>query len=70
LTPDSSRFWDISKYEVGRPQASLDKQYLRDWLTQNGLKGKQDVTMPPEVVQRTKEGYVEAYEKLTGKSWA
>jgi phosphoribosylaminoimidazole-succinocarboxamide synthase len=69
LTPDSSRFWDAAKYEVGRSQDSLDKQYLRDWLVQGGLKGKEGVVMPPEVVERTRAGYVEAYERLTGVKW-
>jgi phosphoribosylaminoimidazole-succinocarboxamide synthase len=69
LTPDSSRFWDKSTYEVGRSQGSLDKQYLRDWLTSSGLKGKDGVAMTPEVVEQTGKGYAEAYERLTGKKW-
>jgi hypothetical protein len=69
LTPDSSRFWDSKNYEPGRPQGSLDKQYLRDWLTQNGLKGKDGISMPPDVVVKTREGYIEAYERLTGTKW-
>lgn len=69
LTPDSSRFWAESKYEVGRSQESLDKQYLRDWLTSNGLQGKNGVAMTEEVVEQTRKGYVEAYERLTGKKW-
>ncbi|KAF1814847.1 Phosphoribosylaminoimidazole-succinocarboxamide synthase [Eremomyces bilateralis CBS 781.70] len=66
LTPDSSRFWDATKYTVGRPQESLDKQFLRDWLIANGLKGKEGVTMPAEVAERTYQGYMEAYTRLTG----
>jgi len=69
LTPDSSRFWDREKYEVGRGQESLDKQFLRDWLTKEGLKGKDGVSMTSEVVQRTREGYVKAFEMLTGRKW-
>ncbi|KAH7342265.1 phosphoribosylaminoimidazole-succinocarboxamide synthase-like protein [Rhexocercosporidium sp. MPI-PUGE-AT-0058] len=69
LTPDSSRFWPADKYEVGREQDSYDKQYLRDWLTSEGLKGKQGVAMPEEVVAKTAEKYREAFEKLTGKKW-
>ena len=69
LTPDSSRFWDRKKYEVGRGQESLDKQFLRDWLTKEGLKGKDGISMTDEVMQRTKEGYVKAFEMLTGKKW-
>lgn len=68
LTPDSSRFWSKEKYELGKGQDSFDKQYLRDWLTKNGLKGKQDVEMPEEVVQETSKKYQEAFQILTGKS--
>lgn len=70
LTPDSSRFWSAAKYEPGRGQESLDKQYLRDWLTSNGLKGKDGVSMPEDVVTRTRQGYVEAYERITGTQWS
>jgi phosphoribosylaminoimidazole-succinocarboxamide synthase len=70
LTPDSSRFWSADKYEPGRGQKSLDKQYLRDWLTSNGLKGKDGVAMPEAVVTQTRAGYVEAYERLTDTKWS
>ncbi|KAK8151748.1 phosphoribosylaminoimidazole-succinocarboxamide synthase [Phyllosticta citrichinensis] len=69
LTPDSSRFWPADAYAVGKTQDSFDKQFLRDWLTREGLKGKEGVAMPPEIVQRTHEKYVEAYERLTGSKW-
>ena len=69
LTPDSSRFWPKDKYEVGRDQESYDKQFLRNWLTESGLKGKQSVKMPEDVVTGTAEKYKEAFEKLTGKNW-
>lgn len=69
LTPDSSRFWPKDKYVVGKEQESYDKQYLRDWLTSNGLKGKQGVKMPEDVVQKTGHKYREAFEMLTGGSW-
>lgn len=69
LTPDSSRFWPKDEYAVGKGQNSFDKQYLRDWLTKEGLKGKEGVSMPQEVVEGTKRKYAEAYEKLTGKRW-
>ncbi|RDW78419.1 hypothetical protein BP5796_06271 [Coleophoma crateriformis] len=68
LTPDSSRFWSKADYQVGRQQDSFDKQVLRDWLTSNGLKGKPDVQLPPEVVEKTKARYMEAYEKLTDRT--
>ncbi|KAL1959614.1 hypothetical protein VTO42DRAFT_1649 [Malbranchea cinnamomea] len=70
LTPDSSRFWEKDKYEVGRPQESFDKQYLRNWLVGQGLKGKEGVRMPDEVVTKTAEKYQEAYEKITGEKYS
>ena len=69
LTPDSSRFWPASKYEVGKEQESYDKQFLRDWLTRSGLKGKQGVKMPEDVVKETASKYREAFELLTGGKW-
>ena len=69
LTPDSSRFWPANAYKVGQSQDSFDKQYLRDWLTREGLKGKEGVVMPDEVVSKTSEKYQEAFEQLTGKKW-
>ncbi|MCP3425481.1 phosphoribosylaminoimidazolesuccinocarboxamide synthase [Rothia sp. AR01] len=69
LTPDSSRFWDGRAWEPGRAQASFDKQYVRDWLTSDAS-GWDRAGAPPElpgdVVERTRERYVEAYERLTG----
>ena len=69
LTPDSSRFWPKEKYVVGKGQESFDKQYLRNWLTENGLKGKEGVEMPEEVVKNTAEKYRDAFELLTGKKF-
>lgn len=68
LTPDSSRFWSAKTYELGRSQESFDKQYLRDWLTSNGLKGKEDVEMTEEVIQNTASKYTEAFQILTGQT--
>ena len=68
LTPDSSRFWPKDTYLVGKSQASFDKQFLRDWLTSSELKGKEDVSMPQDVVERTGEKYREAYRILTGRT--
>ncbi|OAP55825.1 phosphoribosylaminoimidazolesuccinocarboxamide synthase [Fonsecaea erecta] len=68
LTPDSSRFWSKSAYTLGQSQESFDKQPLRDWLTDNGLKNKQDVEMPEDVVEATHARYLEAFKILTGKS--
>ncbi|KKZ64530.1 phosphoribosylaminoimidazole-succinocarboxamide synthase [[Emmonsia] crescens] len=69
LTPDSSRFWSAANYEAGKSQESFDKQFLRDWLVQSGLKGKDGVKIDEEVVRRTGEKYREAYEKITGDTY-
>ena len=69
LTPDSSRFWSVENYEVGKPQESLDKQFVRDWLIKAGLKGKEGVELPEEVVRMTGERYRNAYRMLVGKEW-
>jgi len=67
LTPDSSRFWDVEKYEVGRSQASLDKQPVRDWLSASGWNKKPPApTLPPEVIEQTSRRYRDVYRKLTG----
>jgi phosphoribosylaminoimidazole-succinocarboxamide synthase len=66
LTPDSSRFWRADDYAVGRGQKSLDKQFLRDWLTKEGLKGKEGVGLPAEVLAGTRKCYEEAFAMLTG----
>ncbi|KAL3454037.1 hypothetical protein BJX65DRAFT_83678 [Aspergillus insuetus] len=66
LTPDSSRFWPKDSYEIGRGQQSFDKQFLRDWLVREGLKGKEGVRMTEEIAQKTSEKYREAWERITG----
>ncbi|KAI1359412.1 hypothetical protein F5Y08DRAFT_80078 [Xylaria arbuscula] len=68
LTPDSSRFWPAADYAPGRDQKSFDKQYLRDWLTGEGLKGKEGVSMTEDVQARTSAKYLEAFQRLTGES--
>ncbi|KAI1818649.1 SAICAR synthase-like protein [Poronia punctata] len=68
LTPDSSRFWPAAEYEPGRDQKSFDKQYLRDWLTSHGLKGKEGVSMTEDVATHTGAKYLEAFQLLTGES--
>lgn len=75
LTPDSSRFWDASTYQPGKSQPSYDKQYVRDWLTsaESGWDKSSDTpppALPAEVVERTRARYIEAYEKLTGRTFA
>jgi phosphoribosylaminoimidazole-succinocarboxamide synthase len=69
LTPDSSRLWPVSDYEVGRSQASFDKQYVRDYL--EGLSWNKQPpapALPAEVAQATTERYLEAYELIVGES--
>lgn len=67
LTPDSSRFWDASQYEVGHSQPSFDKQPVRDWLLDSGWDKEPPAPMlPPEVIERTSKRYREVYSKLTG----
>ncbi|MCZ2827784.1 phosphoribosylaminoimidazolesuccinocarboxamide synthase [Modestobacter sp. VKM Ac-2986] len=71
LTPDSSRFWPAITWSPGAPQASFDKQYVRDWLTTSGWDRVAPAPELPEaVVAATRERYVTAYEKLTGRSWS
>jgi len=71
LTPDSSRFWDASKYEPGRSQDSFDKQFVRDWLeAQPWDKTYPGPDLPPDVVSGTRARYVEAFERITGGSFA
>lgn len=70
LTPDSSRFWPKDSWEanLGKQQPSFDKQFLRDWLTGEGLKGKEGVRVPEEIVRKTADKYREAYERITGEA--
>ena len=72
LTPDSSRFWDASGYNPGRSQPNFDKQFVRDWLlTQKDWDRTPPApTLPDEIVEKTQERYLAAYEKLTGRSLA
>jgi phosphoribosylaminoimidazole-succinocarboxamide synthase len=70
LTPDSSRFWDAGSYEPGRPQASFDKQFVRDWLeTQPWDKTAPGPELPDDVIEGTRARYIEAYERITGASF-
>ncbi|KAI0908045.1 hypothetical protein F4823DRAFT_564191 [Ustulina deusta] len=68
LTPDSSRFWPAADYATGRDQKSVDKQYLRDWLTGQGLKGKEGISMTEDVQTQTSAKYLEAFQRLTGET--
>ena len=72
LTPDSSRFWPVDKWQEGQVTPSFDKQYVRDWLTSaesgwDRASGQEPPTLPEQVVEATRARYVEAYETTTGK---
>jgi phosphoribosylaminoimidazole-succinocarboxamide synthase len=75
LTPDSSRFWPADGWQPGRAQPSFDKQFVRDWLTSEASGWDRDGDVPPpplpaDVVERTRDRYLEAYERLTGAALA
>jgi phosphoribosylaminoimidazole-succinocarboxamide synthase len=71
MTPDSSRFWEAAAYQPGRAQASYDKQFVRDWLErQPWPKTAPGPELPDDVVAGTRSRYVEAYERITGASFA
>jgi phosphoribosylaminoimidazole-succinocarboxamide synthase len=74
LTPDSSRFWPADAWQPGKSQPSFDKQYVRDWLTSPdsgwNRQGKEPPPpLPAEIVERTRDRYLEAYQRITGRSW-
>jgi len=66
LTPDSSRFWPLDRYQPGESQPSFDKQYLRDWLRSNWDMTGEPPRLPEDVARATTEKYLEAYRRLTG----
>jgi phosphoribosylaminoimidazole-succinocarboxamide synthase len=70
FTPDSSRFWPADEYEAGRPQASFDKQFVRDYCETLGWnKADPGPELPDDVVEGTRARYIEAFERLTGISF-
>jgi phosphoribosylaminoimidazole-succinocarboxamide synthase len=70
-TPDSSRFWPADDYEPGRTQASYDKQFVRDWASSTGWdRNPPAPAIPDDVVARTREKYVEAYERIAGEPFS
>jgi phosphoribosylaminoimidazole-succinocarboxamide synthase len=70
LTPDSSRFWPVEGYAVGKGQPSFDKQIVRDWASASGWdKTPPAPEIPADVVAKTRERYIEAYELITGESF-
>jgi phosphoribosylaminoimidazole-succinocarboxamide synthase len=71
LTPDSSRFWPLDAYKPGRPQPSFDKQFVRDYLERIKWNKQPPVpTLPDDVILKTREKYVEAFRRLTGRELA
>ena len=71
LTPDSSRFWPQDQYAPGKSQPSFDKQFVRDYLEEIGWNKQPPVpSLPPEVISRTRDKYLEAYRRLTGRELA
>jgi phosphoribosylaminoimidazole-succinocarboxamide synthase len=74
LTPDSSRFWPADQWRPGRSQPSFDKQYVRDWLLSpqsgwNAKSGQPPPPLPDRVIERTRERYIQAYQRITGLIW-
>jgi phosphoribosylaminoimidazole-succinocarboxamide synthase len=70
-TPDSSRFWPADTYEAGHSQPSFDKQFARDWASSTGWdKLPPAPEIPEDVVEMTREKYIEAYERITGDSFS
>ena len=69
LTPDSSRFWPAEGYFEGHVQPSFDKQYVRDWLNANWDRQGNPPHLPQEVIERTSQKYIAAYEKISGKKF-
>jgi len=68
LTPDSSRFWDATKYVIGTSPESFDKQFVRDWLERSGWdKESEPPALPNDIVVQTRERYLTAYQRLVGK---
>ena len=75
LTPDSSRFWPAASWQPGRAQDSYDKQFVRDWLMSpasgwDKSSGEQPPALPDDIVAATRAKYIEAYEALTGRTFA
>jgi phosphoribosylaminoimidazole-succinocarboxamide synthase len=70
LTPDSSRWWPADRWTPGRPQPSYDKQFVRDWLSAHWDRQGEPPPLPADIVEQTRSRYVEAYERITGLSFA
>ena len=70
LTPDSSRFWGADVYEVGKEQPSFDKQFVRNWLNAHWDRTGNPPRLPEDIIAKTSEKYIQAYETITGKKFA
>ena len=67
MTPDSSRFWPADEYQPGGPQRSFDKQFVRDWLLTSGWdRNSPPPELPAEIVEKTREKYIDAFEQISG----
>ena len=69
LTPDSSRFWPGDQYEEGKDQPSFDKQFVHDWLSANWDRQGNPPRLPQEIIEKTSEKYIQAYEAITGRKF-
>jgi phosphoribosylaminoimidazole-succinocarboxamide synthase len=71
LTPDSSRFWAADSYQPGQAQPSFDKQFVREWLSSCGWDKQSDPPMlPAEIIEKTREKYIDAYQRISERSFA
>lgn len=69
LTPDSSRFWAVDTYAEGQEQPSFDKQFVRNWLNDNWDRTGNPPRLPQDVIEKTSEKYIQAYERITGRTF-
>jgi phosphoribosylaminoimidazole-succinocarboxamide synthase len=69
LTPDSSRFWPADTYKEGEVQPSFDKQFVRNWLNANWDRTGEPPHLPADIIEKTSEKYIQAYELITGKKF-
>ena len=70
MTPDSSRFWPADQYEPGRNQLSFDKQFVREWLESTTWdKNSPPPELPPEIIAKTREKYIDAFERLSEQTF-
>ncbi len=69
ITPDSSRFWPQDEYEPGKSQSSFDKQFVRDWLNANWDRTGNPPHLPADIIEKTSQKYIQAYELITGQKF-